>query len=83
MILLAKAVLIVSMMQNAGNATVGSESVSVVSNMDECRGVMIAHMSTKGEVIDVASQTDSLKFTQVSPGWMTNNIKYKLTCKEL
>jgi hypothetical protein len=82
MSLLAKALLIVSMTQPNGNATVGSESVSVVSNMDECRGVMTAFMSTKGNIKDVVNQTDSTQFTQVNPGWIPN-INYKLVCKEL
>jgi len=82
MSLLAKALLVVSMIQPNGNATVGSESVSVLSNMDECRGVMMSFMSVKGEVKDVVNQIDSMKFTQVTPGWNTD-INYKLVCKEL
>ncbi|MNC28969.1 hypothetical protein D3C75_772010 [compost metagenome] len=82
MSLLAKALLVVTMHQLNGNATIGSESVSVLSNMDECRGAMTAFIRTKGNVQTVVNQTDSMSFEQVQPGWLPNTF-YKLVCKEL
>lgn len=82
MSLLAKALLIVMMNKNDGNATIGSESVSITESVTECRQSQLVFMRSKSNVIDVVSNGNRLTFTQVTPA-LQGNIKYKLDCVEL
>lgn len=81
--LIAKALLTITMYTYNGNATVGSESAILTESVTECRSAMSAFMQSKGQVKGVSRSENSLAFTAISDSMFKPSTDFKVSCTEL
>jgi hypothetical protein len=80
--MIGAAILSVSMFAGGGNASTGSESVSVVKDIDTCRAAMVAFKASKADVLEKSVRTGEnwIEFQQ-HVSWQPNR-HYVIQCKE-
>lgn len=76
---MSKVALILSMVINAGNASYGGDSITIVDDMQTCKLAAEAYMRTKSEVRNISRNGSTLKF---SIGSMIPD-RYEISCREL
>lgn len=76
---MSKVALVLSMFINAGNASYGGDSITIVDDMQTCKLAAEAYMHTKNEVRNISRNDSTLKF--VIGSMMPD--RYAITCREL
>ena len=76
---MSKVALVLSMVINAGNASYGGESITIVDDMQTCKLAAEAYMRTKNEVRNISRNGSTLKF---SIGSMIPD-RYEISCREI
>lgn len=81
--LLAKALLTITMYSWSGNSTIGSETAILTESVTECRSAMTAFMQSKGQIKGVSRSENSLAFTALSDSMFKPSTDFKVSCTEL
>ena len=76
---MSKVALVLSMFINAGNASYGGDSITIVDNLQTCKLAAEAYMSTKDGVRNISRNGSTLKFVVGS----VLQDRYEITCREL
>lgn len=76
---MSKVALVLSMFINAGNASYGGDSITIVDDLQTCKLAAEAYMNTKEGVRNVSRNGFTLKF---NVGTVLQD-RYEITCREL
>lgn len=77
---MSKVAMILSVFINAGNASTGGDSITIVDDMKTCKRTAEVYMSTKKDVQGVTWNGSKLKFRSGGVVW---GDKFEIVCRSL